>query len=65
MIIGSTKNPVSSITITRAKLNELYAQAYNGGHEDTVEGDYTNILPVDYATYFDDEVDDWLMDQGL
>ena len=62
--IGSAKDQVNSITVTRAELNELYAQAYNSGHEDTVEGNYTNILPVDYSTYFDEEVADWLMDQG-
>lgn len=35
----------------------LYAVAYNRGHHDTVEGQYTDVLPVDLDTYFADEDD--------
>jgi len=49
-----------SVTLSREELSELYSQAYNRGHDDTVDGGYTHVLPVDYPTYFAEEIDDWL-----
>ena len=36
----------------------LYNSGYHAGHEDTVEGGYTDVLPVDMDTYHDDIVAD-------
>lgn len=49
-----------SVTLPREALNELYAMAYNQGHNDTVEGGYTYILPIDMPTYFHEEVQEWI-----
>ena len=38
----------------------MYNQGYGAGHNDTVEGCYTDVLPVDKFTYHDDVVSDLL-----
>lgn len=42
--------------ISKEDLCSLYAQAYNSGHNDTVESVHTAILPVDYNDYFEEEI---------
>lgn len=39
-------------------LTEFYNEGYHAGHEDTVEGCYINILPVDMQTIHLDVVMD-------
>ncbi len=46
----------------RRLLISLYNTAYHAGHEDTVEGCFTNVLPVDMDSYHDDVVDEWVED---
>ena len=41
----------------------LYNMGYGAGHDDTVEGCYTDILPVDAFTYHNDMVSDILKEQ--
>ncbi len=48
------------ISITKEELNNLYVHAYTRGHNDTVEGQYVDILMDDYDTYFNDEIEEWL-----
>lgn len=38
----------------------LYWSAYHAGHHDTVEGQYTDVLPVDRFDYWKDRVDECL-----
>ena len=40
----------------------LYNSGYNAGHHHTVDGGYTQVLPVDTRSYQDDVVDDLLME---
>ena len=44
-----------SITVNKHFLNALFCTAYRRGHEDTVEGCYTDVLSNDWDTYFDEE----------
>jgi len=41
----------------------IYNSGYSTGHEDTVEGRYTDVLPVDFDTYHEDVVADILLEQ--
>ena len=52
--------PDDSVVISKELLITLYNNAYNAGHEDTVESQYTFILPCDIAEYHSDIVDEWL-----
>ena len=47
-------------TISRSALNRLYAIAYHDGHNDTVEGRYTDVLSCDMDTYHEDSVQTFL-----
>ena len=46
---------MSQDALTR-DLNYLYWSAYHAGHHDTVEGNYTDVLPVDRFDYWQDRV---------
>lgn len=48
---------------TLASACRLYNAGYNAGHNDTVEGDYTQVLGVDADTYHSDVVTEFL-DEG-
>ena len=56
--------PLSAVAVDplvmRRLLIHLYNTAYHAGHEDTVEGCYTDVLPVDMDSYHDDVVDEWV-----
>ena len=41
----------------------LYNQGYQSGHHDTVEGMFTDVLPVDMDSYHDDVVADLLAER--
>lgn len=43
-------------------LTEIYNNAYNIGHQDTVDGGYTHVLPVDLTTYHRDIVEELVAD---
>lgn len=43
-------------------LTHIYNAGYNDGHNDTVEGCYTYIYPVDMETYQDDFVAELVKD---
>ena len=43
----------------------LYNQGYQSGHHDTVEGMFTDVLPVDMETYHADLVADLIADEAL
>ena len=45
----------------------LYNQGYQAGHHDTVEGMFTDVMPVDMDSYHDDVVADLLseLDQTI
>ena len=45
-------------------LVRAYTHGYGRGHDDTVEGSYTDVLPVDMDTYFAEEVEEWLSEQA-
>ncbi len=45
-------------------LIRAYTDGYGRGHNDTVEGDYVDILPCDRDTYFAEEMTDWISEQG-
>lgn len=42
----------------------IYNSGYNAGHHDTVEGQYTQVLPVDMRTYQNDVVAEILLEVG-
>lgn len=42
----------------------VYNTGYNAGHNDTVEGQYTHVLPVDLDTYHSDVVGELLAELG-
>ena len=40
--------------------NQAYSTAYSRGHEDTVDGGYVYVLPIDSDSYFrDDAIEFW------
>ena len=39
----------------REIINHVYSAAYHRGHEDTVDGNYVHVLPVETDSYFDDD----------
>jgi len=41
----------------------LYNSGYHAGHEDTVEGGYTDVYPEDMHTYHDDLVAELIQEQ--
>jgi len=41
----------------------IYNSGYSTGHEDIVEGRYTDVVPVDFSTYDEDVVADTLLEQ--
>ena len=43
-------------------LTQIYNAGYGSGHHDTVEGCYTDVLPVDADIYQDDIVEELIMD---
>ncbi len=57
--MGPGPEKVDQLAI-RKLLISLYNTAYHAGHEDTVEGCFTNVLPVDMDSYHDDVVDEWV-----
>jgi len=57
---GQKKAADKRIEQLEAVLIRLYNSGYRAGHEDTVEGVYTDVLPVDMDTYHDDIVAEWL-----
>ena len=42
----------------------LYNSGYHAGHEDTVEGGYTDVYPCDMHTYHDDIVAELIQEQS-
>ena len=44
----------------RGFLVPLFTSGYRKGHHDTVEGGYTDVYQCDSATYFADDVADWI-----
>ena len=50
------------VVISKELLITMYNNAYNAGHDDTVEGQYIYVLPCDIAEYQSDIVDEWLND---
>lgn len=46
-------------------LIRLYNTGYRAGHEDTVEGGYTDVFPCDMDAYHDDFVEEWCSDTKL
>ncbi len=53
------------IAITHEDLCRMYAQAYALGHHDTVESQYTDVFQCDRATYWADNVDEFLTERTL
>ena len=49
-----------AIILHRDLLIRLYNDGYHAGHNDTVENNFTNILPVDMDTYHADIVNELL-----
>lgn len=47
-------------TVPHKLLVALYNTGYANGHNDTVEGCFTDVLPVDMDSYHDDIVEEWL-----
>ncbi len=45
-------------------LVRLYNAAYKAGHHDTVEGQYTDISEADMETYHEEEVTEFLEENG-
>lgn len=45
-----------------SRLVRLYNQGYHAGHEDTVEGVYTDVFPRDMDTFHEDRVAEILRD---
>ena len=59
-------NPLDKIVICRRLITHIYNCGYKSGHNDTVEGCYTDILEQDMDTYHDDDVETVLNEiQGL
>lgn len=47
------------------EINYIYWAAYRAGHEDTVEGRYTDVIPSDRFTYHEEDVLEILQDGFL
>ncbi len=54
-----TENIQMRFDVTLAELTELYNVGYHAGHEDTVEGTYLDVLPVDMREIHGDIVGEW------
>lgn len=63
---GSLKGMVDVLHDDKRKLQaqiiRIYNSGYHAGHEDTVEGMYTDIYPCDMDTYHTEEVQELLED---
>ena len=46
----------SEASLILEELSEIYAEGYKAGHNDTVEGQYIDVLPCDRNTFFAEEV---------
>ncbi len=54
-----TENIQMRFDVTLAELTDLYNAGYRAGHEDTVEGTYLDVQPIDMREIHGELVGEW------